>query len=194
MDCNSDKPLKLNKLSTSTSKFFMKAPDNNILEFVLSRKVMLVEGDAEYMLIDALYKRTTGKTLEEDEVHIISVGGTSFKRYMELAKVLNIRAAIIRDNDNDYQRNCIDNYVDYTADNIQVFSETNNNNYTFEVCLYHKNKAVCDNLFSGGNIQKNPLDYMLNNKAESSLRLVEKHSEDLDSPEYIQKAIQWINE
>jgi putative ATP-dependent endonuclease of OLD family len=194
LNSSSDKPLKLNDLSTSTSKFFMKAPDNNILEFVLSRKVMLVEGDAEYMLIDALYKRTTGKTLEEDDVHIISVGGTSFKRYMELAKNLKIRAAIIRDNDKDYQGKCIDNYVDYIADNIKVFSDTNNDNYTFEVCLHHKNKAVCDKLFSGGNIKKQPLDFMLDNKAESSLRLVENHSEDLDPPEYIQQAIQWINE
>ncbi|MFK8012633.1 MAG: ATP-dependent endonuclease [Marinicellaceae bacterium] len=194
LNSNSDKPLKLNELSTSTSKFFMKAPDNNILEFVLSRKVMLVEGDAEYMLIDAMYKRTTGRALEEDEVHIISVGGTSFKRYMELAKTLNIRAAIIRDNDEDYQGKCIDNYVDYIAENIKVFSDTNNDNYTFEVCLYNKNKVVCDELFSGGNIKKSPLDFMLDNKAESSLRLVENHSEGLDPPEYIQQAIQWINE
>jgi predicted ATP-dependent endonuclease of OLD family len=172
----------------------MKAPDNNILEFVLSRKVMLVEGDAEYMLIDALYKRTTGKTLDEDDVHIISVGGTSFKRYMELAKTLKIRAAIIRDNDKDYEGKCIDNYVDYIAENIKVFSDTNNDNYTFEVCIYHKNKAVCDKLFSDGNIKKLPLDFMLDNKAESSFRLVEKHSDDLDPPEYIQQAIQRINE
>lgn len=172
----------------------MKAPDNNILEFVLSRKVILVEGDAEYMLIDSLYKRSTERTLEEDEVHVISVGGTSFKRYMELAKTLNIRAAIIRDNDGNFQGNCIDNYADHTADNIKVFSDADDNNYTFEVCLYHKNKAICDALFSGGNIQKEPLDFMLSNKAESSLRLVESHSEDLDSPEYIQQAIQWINE
>lgn len=194
LNSNSDKPLKLNDLSPSTSKFFMKAPDNNVLEFVLSRKVILVEGDAEYMLIDSLYKRSTGRTPEEDEVHVISVGGTSFKRYMELAKTLNIRAAIIRDNDGNYEENCIANYADHTANNIKVFSDSDDHNYTFEVCLYRKNKAICDALFSGGNIKKEPLDFMLNNKAESSLRLVENHSEDLDSPDYIQQAIQWINE
>ncbi|ESS13137.1 recombination protein F [Betaproteobacteria bacterium MOLA814] len=194
LNSSSDKPIKLNDLSPSTSNFFMKAPDNNILEFVLSRKVMLVEGNAEYMLIDAMYKRTTKRTLEEDDVHIISVGGTSFKQYMELAKKLKIRAAIIRDNDNNYQRICVDNYVDDIADNIKVFFSTSNDSYTFEVCLYHENKAVCDKLFSGGNIKKSPLEFMLDNKAESSFRLVENHPEGLVPPEYIQQAIKWINE
>ncbi len=194
LNSGSDKPLKLNDLSISTSKFFMKAPDNNILEFVLSSKVILVEGDSEYMLIDALYKKTTGSTLEEDNVHIISVGGTSFKRYMELAKNLKIRAAVVRDNDKDYQAKCVDNYTAFIANNIMVFSDTDNNNYTFEICLYHKNKKICDDLFSGGNIKKLPLEFMLDNKAESALRLLDNHSGDLHVPEYIQQAIQWINE
>jgi len=189
-----EKPLTLGELSSSTAKFFMKAPDNNVLEFVLSSKVILVEGDAEYMLIDALYAKATAKTLEEDDVHVISVGGTSFKRYMELAKTLRIKTAIIRDNDKDYQANCVDNYIDHIADNIKIFSDTDNGRYTFEVCLYQDNKGICDDLFSGRNIKKAPLEFMLDNKAESALRLVDNHSEDIDAPEYIQQAIKWINE
>ncbi len=194
LNSSSDRPLMLKELSPSTAKFFMKAPDNNILEFVLSSKVMLVEGDAEYMLLDALYSQETGGTLDEDSVHVISVGGTSFKRYMELAKKLGIRMAIIRDNDKDYQANCIDNYVDYVADHIQIFSDTDNDRYTFEVCMYQDNQAICDNLFSGGNIQKQPLEFMLDNKVEAAFRLVEHHSEDLNIPEYIRQAIVWLNE
>ena len=106
LNSSSNKPLMLKDLSKPTAKFFMKAPDNNILEFVLSAKVVLVEGDAEYILLDALYSKETGRILEEDSVHVISVGGTSFKRYMELAKTLEIRVAVIRDNDKDYQSKC----------------------------------------------------------------------------------------
>jgi len=194
LNSSSDKHLKLKELPKSTANFFMKAPDSNILEFVLSAKVILVEGDAEYMLMDALYSKETGRTLDEDAVHVISVGGTSFKRYMELAKVLKIRAAVIRDNDGNYQSKCIDNYVDHVADNIKVFSDTDNTRYTFEVCIYHDNQATCDDLFSGGNIIKTALDFMLDNKAESSLRLVDNHAEDLEIPNYIKQAIAWINE
>jgi len=127
-------------------------------------------------------------------VHVISVGGTSFKRYMELAKTLRIKTAVIRDNDKDYKAKCIDNYIDHISDNIKVFSDSDNECYTFEVCLYQDNKGICDNLLSGGNIQKTPLEFMLDNKAESALRLVDNHSEDIHAPEYIQQAIKWINE
>lgn len=191
---SSDRPLKLEGLSNSTAKFFMKAPDNNILEFVLSNKVILVEGDAEYMLFDSLYSKVTGRNLDDDNIHVISVGGTSFKRYMEIAINLGIRTAIIRDNDKDYQKNCVNNYADYVIDNIAVFSDPDNALYTFEACLYQSNKAICDKLFSGGNIKKSPLEFMLDNKAESALRIVDNHSKDINSPEYIRQAIQWINE
>jgi len=194
LNSSSDRPLKLEGLSNSTAKFFMKAPDNNILEFVLSSKVILVEGDAEYMLFDVLYSRVTGRKLDDDNVHVISVGGTSFKRYMEIAKNLGIRTAVIRDNDKDYQKNCVVNYADYVTDDVAVFSDTDNTLYTFEVCFYQSNKVICDNLFSGGNIKKIPLDFMLDNKAESALRIVDNHSKDLNSPEYIRQAIEWISE
>ena len=194
LNSSSDTPLSLKDLSKSTAKFFIKAPDNNILEFVLSPKVILVEGDAEYILMGALYFNETGRTLEQDLVHVISVGGTSFKRYMELAVTLGNRVAVIRDNDEDYQSNCVDNYTDHVAENIQVFSDTDNSRYTFEVCIYQDNQAVCNNLFSGGNIQKAPLDFMLDNKAESSLRLVDNNADDVKAPKYIKQAIKWINE
>jgi putative ATP-dependent endonuclease of OLD family len=194
LNSSSDSPLMLKNLSESTAKFFMKAPDNNILEFVLSAKVILVEGDAEYMLLDALYSRETGRSLDEDSVHVISVGGTSFKRYMELAKTLKIRVAVIRDNDGDYQSNCVDNYEDHVADHIKVFSDADNARYTFEVCMYQDNKSICDKLFSGGKIKKQPLEFMLDNKAEAAFRLVDHYEENLDIPSYIKQAIAWINE
>lgn len=194
LSSSSDAPLLLKDLSKSTAKFFIKAPDNNILEFVLSPKVILVEGDAEYMLLDTLYSKGVGRTLEQDSVHVISVGGTSFKRYMELAKTLTNRVAVIRDNDEDYQSKCVDNYVDYIADNIQVFSEKDNKRYTFEVCIYQDNRAICDALFSGENIKKAPLEFMLDNKAESAFRLVDNHADELVIPAYIKQAMEWINE
>lgn len=194
INSSSKKPVTLKNLSNSTAKFFMKAPDNNILELVLSRKVILVEGDAEYMLIDAMYSKETGRSLEADNVHVISVGGTSFKRYMELAKELAIKTAVVRDNDKDYQMNCVENYIEHVSDRIKVFSDENPERYTFEVCLYQDNKAICDKIFSGGKIRKMPLGFMLSHKAESAFQLLDNYSELLIVPDYIKRAITWINE
>lgn len=187
----------LENLSTDTAKFFMKAPDNNILEFILSTKVILVEGDAEYMLFDTLYHNQS-RNLEDDAIHIISVDGLSFKRYLDLAKILNIRVAVIRDNDGDAQKKCIDNYSEYPQSNIKVFYDSDDTSRTtFEICVYEDNKGFCDNLFNNGSIQKIPLDYMLDNKAEAAYRIAEKCDSDqvfLKVPDYIERAIVWINE
>lgn len=179
-----------------TAKFFVKAPDNNILEFILSSKVILVEGDAEYMLFETLY-RSEDRNVEDDNIHIISVDGLSFKRYLDLAKILNIKVAVIRDNDGNKQKNCIDNYSEYTEDNIQIFyDDDDNNRTTFEICIYLDNKDFCDEVFTG--LKANtPQEFMLANKAESAFRISDKCDEEdlkLNVPKYIKDAITWINE
>ena len=171
LNSSSDEAATLNKLPDDTAGFFVKAPDNNILEFILSKKVILVEGDAEYMLMEAFYKSVTGKELNDSDFHIISVGGISFKRYLELGKLLDIKTAVIRDNDGDFQKKCIDDYKEYESQKVKVFFESNNTQSTFEICMYEANKTVCDDQFTNGYIKSTPQDYMLNNKAEAAFRL-----------------------
>src|SRR5690554_1356024 len=183
-------PLTLESLDEDTAKFFMKAPNHNFLEFALSQKVILVEGDAEYMLLEAFYKNASGNTHKKDGVTIISVGGTSFKRYMEVAKILEIKTAVITDNDKNYQDNCIDRYTDYVNDHIKVFSDVDNTRYTLEICVYQDNTSACSDLFQS----KDQLQSMLNNKSEAAFRLVENHAADLIAPGYIEEAIRWISE
>ena len=83
----------------------------------------MVEGDAEFILIDAFFQKIAQEKLEDSDVHVISVGGTSFKRYLDIAKILQIKTAVIRDNDGDYQANCVDNYSAYPEDYIHVFAD-----------------------------------------------------------------------
>ena len=47
----------LSMLKDDTAKFFMKAPDNNMLQFILSEKAILVEEDAEYILVEECHTR-----------------------------------------------------------------------------------------------------------------------------------------
>ena len=187
-------PVILKALPSDTAKFFIKAPDNNILEFALSRKVILVEGDAEFILLESLYGKYSSSTLAKDGVHVISVGGTSFKRYLDLAKLLKVRTAVVRDNDGDYANNCVTNYSMYAEPHINVFSDTDNTRETFERCFYQDNVAVCDELFLPGRVSLNVQDYMLKNKADCAFELLDKKGGELAAPEYIKKAIAWIRE
>jgi putative ATP-dependent endonuclease of the OLD family len=188
-------PVALKDLPEDTAKFFIKAPDNNVLEFVLSNKVILVEGDAEFILFDALYKKQPGNsTLEKDGVHVISVGGTSFKRYLDLAKLLGIKTAVVRDNDGDYQKYCVERYADYTNDHMRVFSDKDSARWTFEVCFYQDNKVVCDEIFLPARAKLSVQDYMVANKADAAFELLDKKENALVAPAYIQEAIAWIKE
>lgn len=195
LNSNSNTPIHLKNIDEETAKFFIKAPDNNILEYVLSKKVILVEGDAEFLLMEAFFQNTKSTALETSDIHIISVDGTSFKRYLEIAKTLDIKTAVIRDNDGNYQTNCIDHFSDYSSfSNIKVFSETDNTVSTFEISVYNTNKAICDELFSANRKTLSVQDYMLKNKAEVAFQLLEKKSNDLIVPQYIKDAIEWISE
>lgn len=192
LNSNTNDCITLSTLSDETSKFFMKAPDNNVLEYILSKKVVLVEGNAEYILMELFFNKITGQKPEDLDIHIISVGGTSFKRYLELAKLLDIRTAVIRDNDGDYQNYCIDNYVNFTDGKIKIFSEKENNKYTFEIVMYTNNQTICDELFSSGRKSLSVQEYMLKNKADVAFELLDKNGNEITVPSYIRDAIEWI--
>ena len=184
-----EKPTSLNDLSDDTAKYFMKAPPASLVEFALSRKVMLVEGPSEYMLLERFYEAVTGETPEYAGVHIVDVRGLSFKRYLEIARLTGAKVAVITDNDGNYQKNCIDKYSDFTSDsNIQVFYHNDNSQNTFEVVLHTDNASLCDSLF-GDEAQ----EYMLNNKTEAAYKLLSQE-QTVTTPDYIARAINWINE
>ena len=190
---SSNQPVRLNNLSNDTAEFFIKAPYHEILDFVLSTKVLLVEGDAEYILMEKFYEMEMGHKPEQDNVYIFSVGGTSFKRYLEVAELLNIKTGVIRDNDKDYQSNCVDLYEGFTNVNRSIFSDQDNERYTLEVCLYQNNRDFCDRQFQEGRRTLTVQDWMLKNKAEAALKILENIVEDFSVPQYIRDAIQWIN-
>jgi predicted ATP-dependent endonuclease of OLD family len=186
-----EESIPFNNLNAETAKYFMKAADHNILEFVLAKKVILVEGNAEYMLMSRFFELITSKKESLFDINIIAVNGISFKRYLDLAKLLSIKTAVIRDNDCDYKKNCIENYQDYTSEIIQVFFENDNHRNTFEVTIYNDNTETCEKLFSSERRSLSVQDYMLKNKTEAAFALL-KNETILNIPKYIKKAIEWI--
>lgn len=195
-EAGSKSAISLSMLPDNTSKFFIKAPNHKVLEFILSPKVILVEGDAEYILLGEFYKKITNRSLDDDKVHVIEVGGKCFKRYLDLANLIrDIKVAVLTDNDGDHQTNCIDNYLEYGClDNIKIFAETDSKKSTFEISLYKENVEICDKIFSTGRKTLSVQEYMLNNKTESAFNLALNNKvKDMATPQYIKEAITWIN-
>lgn len=181
-----EKPLALNNLSDETAKYFMKTPPAGIIEFSLSNRIILVEGPAEYMLMDKFYELVAGNKMEIDDVQVMDVRGLSFKRFLEIAKITGARVAVITDNDKNHQKNCIDKYVDFSADdNLSIFFESDDSKRTFEIVLEADNHTICNRLFG-----TDAVDYMLSNKTEAAYLLMGEPI--LVVPDYIKRAIEWI--
>ena len=196
---NSADPAKVTSLgfiNDPTAKFFIKAPDNNMLQFVMAKKVLLVEGDAEFILMDAFCKKALGHTLFEQGIDVIAVDGKCFKRYLEIAKRLGNKVAVITDNDRNYAENITAAYNGYMNNeyaNIKVFADNNDERYTFEVAVYEDNSADCNTLFDGDRRTLSVLDYMLSNKAEAAYKLLTQKEETLVVPQYIREALIWAS-
>lgn len=77
---------------------------------------------------------------------------------------------------------------------MKVFSEKDNSQTTFEVCIFNLNQSHCNNLFSQGRRSLSVEQYMLKNKAETAFKLLENGADKLTIPTYISDAIKWIRE
>ena len=183
---NITKPLALSDLSEETAKYFMKTPPAGIIEFSISNRIILVEGPAEYMLMDKFYESVVGNKMESDNVQVMDIRGLSFKRFLEIARITGAKVAVITDNDSDHKKNCIDKYKDFAQDmNLSIFYEPDDTKRTFEVVLESDNADLCDRVFGA-----NAVDYMLNKKTEAAFCLM--NEDVITVPDYIMRAIEWI--
>jgi len=188
-------PVRLDDVSEGTAKFFMKAPHNSLLDFILAPKSVLVEGYAEYMLINPMFKNVAGADLEERGVTVISVGGVSFKRYLDVAAILKNKVAVVTDNDRKPTSGRIVSYEAYAeGGHVGVFFDPDADRSTFEICVYEDNKELCETLFSKARKSLTVLEYMLDNKSEAAFQLARTFADTVVAPNYIKDAILWISD
>lgn len=199
-------------------KFFEKADNLNLLQFILSPKVILVEGPTEYLVMQKAYEEIVDDLLTDEEkidrkktnleregIEIISVGGVGYNNYIEVAKSLNKRIAILTDNDFLTSQSKLEEINDFNKKNtdIQIFTDKNKDNWTWEVALYNLNKSILDDLIplkSGAkySYKCNTEEYdgvlgkMLNQKTEVAYLLTNNEDVKLVYPDYFKECVEWI--
>ena len=205
---NDRKCHRLNQLSEDTYNFFKKLPGYDVLRMILSDKVILVEGDCEELILQKYIKVVYGKTAMELGMDIMSCRGLSFKRYLEIAELVNINVSVITDNDGNIENNIAKKYEDYLGenkkDNIGIYygevilanhdfgvAEENDFNYnTLEPNLLKINDLSLINSILSQTLanKQEMLTYMNKNKTKVALSIVES-SEILEYPKYIKDAV-----
>lgn len=91
---------KISRISNMISAdFFKKIPGYDTLRLILCKKAILVEGDSDELVVQKAYRDYNDNRLPiEDQIDVISVG-TSFLRFLEIARELNLKVAVVTDND-----------------------------------------------------------------------------------------------
>lgn len=199
--------MKFDDLTEDTQEFFMKKPGYDTLRFLLCKKAILVEGDADELVVQRAYKDKYQKLPIEDEIDVISVG-TTFLRFLEMADKLKKETIVVTDNDGDIAAiEC--KYSNYLGENAKEYikiyydEETHINqgglvaknegkfNYdTLEPCLLRANTLEIINRVLGKSYLSDDdlIKYMVGNKTECALKIFNAE-ENINYPNYIKKAI-----
>lgn len=200
---NRGKTLRLSDLSNETNLFFKRIAGYDTLRLLLSNKAILVEGDSDELIVQRAYMDShNGKLPINDGIDIISVG-ISFLRFLEIAKLLELRVSVITDNDgnidalnrkySDYLGdNCYENINIYFDDSTHEYNGSlENYNYnTLEPCIYRSNSMSILNEILNKSYEDpdDLLKYMKGHKTEVALKIFESDKA-IEFPQYIKEGI-----
>ena len=208
---NGDSSASLSALAPDTSRFFMKAPGYKTLRALLCKVAMFVEGDADELIVQKAYMDAHDAKLPiQNGIDVISVG-TSFLRFLEMAKAIGRPAIALTDNDGDIEvlkkKYASYDHVSHIAGDgecCQVVSyperllpdgEEENVNYnTLESEVYQSAdkeilKIILEREVSNRDAA---IKYMESNKTETALKIFDSELS-IDYPPYIVEAIDWAD-
>lgn len=188
--------LSLNHLSQETQSFFKKLPGYDTVRILLSKNPILVEGPTDELILQRAYKDIHGKLPIENGIDILVVDSLAFKRYCELANLIDKKIKIVTDNDGDINKNIIKKYTEYNGnENVKIYYEYNELLNTLEPSVLEINSSTQEefdrfkNIIGKENSLKNRnkesvLKFMKNNKTLWGLRVFDSE-ESINYPKYI---------
>jgi putative ATP-dependent endonuclease of the OLD family len=132
---------RLNQLDQDVVKTLKRLPGYDTLRVALSKKVVLVEGPSDELVLKKIYRDKHDDRLpEQDGIDIIVVRGVGFKTFIEIGKGIGTAVNVLRDNDGDYQKNVVKAQEDYaTFPNIRLISSKNDNDFSLEPAMISAN-------------------------------------------------------
>jgi len=190
---NRGKSMKLDTLKPDTRDYFMKLPGHDTLRLILSQKAILVEGPSDELIVQkAFAKKHGGKPLERG-VDVISVQSLAFKRFLEIAVLLDLTVSVVTDNDGDIAQ-LKRKYSDYLGlEKIKIHYDEDESCPTLEPQLLKANSldvlnGILETKKTKFENEDDLLTYMQKNKTDCALKIFSS-SVVIDFPGYIENAI-----
>lgn len=206
---DSGNAVRLDDVSDDDARFFSRLSGYDTLRFILCDAAVLVEGPSDELVFQRAFRDANDGLLPiEKGIDVISVG-TSFQRYLPIARRLNKRVAVLTDNDNE-PNSLVERYAPYKeCPNIEVcFDEkeyfapedmpkTVSNLKirwnTLEATLLRENGLARLNSLFGKicDADYKLLKWMESNKTDAALVIFDNETS-IACPEYIRRALDFV--
>jgi predicted ATPase len=182
--------IRLNALTAETQNYFMRSPGHDTLRLILAKRAILVEGPSDELIVQAAFKKQHGKMPLEASIDVISVNSLAFKRFLEIAVLLDRTVTVVTDNDGKVAT-LMQKYKDYAGfPNISINYDSDEQYPTLEPQLLKANsRTVIENII--GKTFANDcdlLEHMKENKSDTALKFFTT-SEPWTVPGYIASAV-----
>ena len=207
---------KMKELPSDTIDFFNRRDDLDFLRIITAKRIIIVEGAAEYVLMRVFLRNAGYTEAQINSVEIISMVGRYYKPFNDLAGLVNNKLAVITDNDGEDKRIKKIKEDNEKYSNVRIFTPDNTNIWTFEVAMFAKN---CDYFMEDPDFQESEvgssfnktyterlenlvkahqkvgkkLTYLLRDKTRSTKLFLRKDKDKkLEVPDYISDSFKWL--
>lgn len=180
----------LSELPADTLRYFKRLPGYDTLRLVLSRRVILVEGPSDELVVQRAYRDRHGCPPMERGVEVISVG-MSHKRFLDIAVPLRKQVDVVRDNDSKDPEIIRSTFGEYLAsDGVAVHTGEMADGPTLEPQLVASAGRTALNRVLGTDYDDDDdlAKHMLGNKTACALKVFET-TETIKFPPYINDAV-----
>lgn len=133
---------RLHNLDPTVVKTLKRLPGYDTLRVALSRKVILVEGPSDELVLKKIYLRKHDRLPEQDGIDIIVVRGVGFDTFISVGMEIGTSINVLRDNDGAYDENVVkarDSYAAYP--NIKLISSAKNEEFSLEPAMIYANAS-----------------------------------------------------
>ena len=180
----------LNELPPDTAGYFKKLSGHDTLRFILAKRVILVEGPSDDLVVQRAYLEQYGMLPIEDYTEVITVNSLAFKRFLHIAQLLDVDVRVVTDNDGEPDK-VREKYKEFGVNaNISIHFDEDPKYRTLEPQLFKANGLGGLNKVLGKAFADDDslLKFMKANKTDCALKVFET-KDAIKFPKYILDAI-----
>lgn len=188
-----ERGLHIRELPSNTVDYFKKLSGYDTLRIILAKSAILVEGPSDELIVQRAYLDRHDRLPIEDGVDVINVRGLSAARFLDIALLLNLKVAVVTDNDGKEPSDIQVKFAEYTANGnitVHVGKDKAYGSLEPQICAVNDRQLLNSILGKSYSTDEDLVKYMSNsaNKTTCALAIFESDTR-ITMPEYISDAI-----